>query len=255
MPDGKDEWYVSREGQRFGPVTFAELQDAARGGRLEPRSDMVYGGPLTEWKQAAEVEGLFEKRTPSVNDPATGPPPDSMADSGNYEFNGMPGELRLPGAPRIGYILGVTVLPFLIAAALVTFLPEAQSLAGETVGPYLPLLFLLVPLVMIIITVKRFQNLAMSGWWWFGLLVPLLNLWLQYRLFACPTGYAYTKRMDGIGWFLAVVFWLLMLAPIALFFLGGAEALGNLVESGKFEEIIEQVENALPALPEGDGEN
>jgi hypothetical protein len=46
-------------------------------------------------------------------------------------------------------------------------------------------------------------------------LIPLLNVWLGYRAFACPPGYAYNKKMDGVGILLALIYWLLAITYIA----------------------------------------
>jgi len=259
MASGKDEWWVTRQGERFGPVTFEQMVEAARSGRLEPRTDLVYGGKLSEWTPACEVEGLFERRQPTEEESAEAkaagghaPPDDSLADSGSYDFGHEPTHLDLPGAGRLGYFLGLLFLPTVLALGLAVLLPRLQEFVGETVAPWLPLLMLLVPIVAIVIIVKRFQNLAMSGWWWLGCFVPILNLWLNYRLFACPPGYGYTKKLDGIGKFLAVVYWLLVAASFVLPVIFGAAALHELQQSGKWEEFLNEIRNAMPERPPGE---
>ena len=37
-----DAWFYTREGERFGPVTFTDLQAAAGSGQLNPRLDMAW---------------------------------------------------------------------------------------------------------------------------------------------------------------------------------------------------------------------
>ena len=255
MSEEKDEWYVSRSGQRFGPVTFAEMAESAKAGRLEPRTDMVIGGGLTEWKPAGELDGLFERATPNDDEGLEGDPSghtrpkDSMADSGSFDFNrGGDQKLKLPGAPRLGYFLGITVLPTLIFVGLGKVMPQIQGFVGKEYAAWVALLVFLAPLVVVIVTVKRFQNLAMTGWWWFGLLVPFLNLWLYYRLFACPPGYRYTKKLDGVGKVLAVIYWLFPVAGIVagIVFAG---KLKELEESGKLEEFINKIEQQVPEIP------
>lgn len=254
MSKGKDEWYVSRGGQRFGPVTFAEMVQSARAGRLEPRTDMVIGGGMTEWKPAGEIEGLFERKAAHEggrdSDPGGHKPPsDSMADSGSYDHNkGQQQSLKLPGATRLGYFLGVTVLPILIFIGLSKAMPKIKELVGADYADWAELLVVIVPIVVIVITVKRFQNLAMTGWWWFGLLVPLLNLWLYYRLFACPPGYAYTRKLDLIGKLLAVVYWLCPVAVIVLAIVA-APQIKKLEEDGRLDDFIEQSEGWIPKIP------
>jgi hypothetical protein len=57
----------------------------------------------------------------------------------------------------------------------------------------------------------------MSRVWFFGLFAPFLNLWVWYRLFACPPGYAYHKKLDPLGWVLAVIHWGSLLLVVAAF--------------------------------------
>jgi uncharacterized membrane protein YhaH (DUF805 family) len=256
MSEGKDEWFVSRSGQRFGPVTFAEMVESAKAGRLEPRTDMVIGGGLSDWKPAGEVEGLFEKSAKTDGEGLEGdpsghtPPKDSMADSGSFDFNKGEGQhLKLPGAPRLGYFLGITVLPVLIAVGLGKVTPQILGFVGNEYGAWVALLLSLVPLVVFIaVTLKRFQNLAMNGWWLLGLMVPFLNLWLYYRLFACPPGYAFTKKLDVIGKVLAVLYWLMPVAGIvaAIIFAGKIKEMD---ESGELKEWINKIEQQLPKVP------
>ena len=53
---------------------------------------------------------------------------------------------------------------------------------------------------------RRLTNLGMSRWWCLTALVPVANLWLGYRCYACPTGYAYHKKLDVAGIILAILY-------------------------------------------------
>jgi hypothetical protein len=106
------------------------------------------------------------------------------------------------------YLFVCYILPFLWMAGVgfgMKFLEgkvEAGllTIAGLVLG--------LVPLILAIsATLKRFQNLGMTRLWFLGLFAPLLNLWVWYRLFACPPGYAHHKKLDPIGWVLAILHW------------------------------------------------
>lgn len=251
MAQGADEWWVSREGQRIGPVSFEQMVEAAKAGRLEPRTDLVYGGQLEDWVAAGEIEGLFERKKPKKEEPASdhGAPDDSLADSGSYDFGDRPAKIDQPGATRLGYILGMLFLPGVVAAGLLFVVPQVGAMLPESLAPFAPVLFLLVPLIAIMITVKRFQNLAMSGAWVLGLLVPLLNLWLNYRLFAAPPGYGFTGKLDGIGKFLAVIYWLFVIASLVLPVVFLPATLAHLNESGQLEEFVEQLEQFKARLP------
>jgi len=70
--------------------------------------------------------------------------------------------------------------------------------------------------VMVWMTFQRLSNLGMSRWWALAQILPFLNLWIQYRLLACPSGYALSRKHDGIGIALAVLYWLILALGIAL---------------------------------------
>jgi uncharacterized membrane protein YhaH (DUF805 family) len=226
------------------------MVDSARAGRLEPRTDLVIGGDLTDWKPAGEVDGLFERKKPAdggLPDPSGhAAPRDSLADSGSYDFDKPPQqELKLPGATRLGYFLGVTVLPVILFIGLAKVAPQIEKAAGPEYGPWAVFVAFLIPVfVVVAITVKRFQNLGMSGWWWFGLAVPILSLWLGYRLFACPPGYVYTKKLGGLGKFLAVIYWISPVAMVALAIAFG-EPLKKLQEDGTLDEWMNKIEKTI----------
>jgi len=96
-------------------------------------------------------------------------------------------------------------------------LPVIQPTLGENTIWALRGVQALMGVLSIMLAGQRFMNLGMTAWWLLGMLVPFLNWWLGYRLFACPPGYAMHRKMDGIGIFLAIVYWLFVAALIALF--------------------------------------
>jgi hypothetical protein len=84
---------------------------------------------------------------------------------------------------------------------------------------------------------QRLANLGMTRWWFFGNFVPILNFWIGYRCFACPGGYAYHKKMDGAGIFLAIVYWLLIAATLLFIAAILALMLGMVNDPGLQEEL------------------
>ena len=172
-------------------------------------------------------------------------PDDSMAESGDFEFDrGENNKLDLPGAHRLGYFFGVTLLPAVLVIGLSQVMPMMIEAAGPKYGGYIPYVFLLIPLLVLIITVKRFQNLAMSGWWWLGLYVPILQIWLYYRLFACPPGYAFTKKLDVAGKILAVIYWLALVGTVVAGILFGA-LVAKKSQDPEFQELLQEWENKI----------
>ena len=273
MSDTKDEWWVSRGGHQFGPVPFDQVIEAAKAGRLEPRTDMLFGGGLTTWVPAGEVDGVFEKIGAPAEDPdaqtakksskkkegekaaAAKASGEMLSDSGEFDFQkGGSEHLTLPGANRLAWILGTTVLPAALSAGIAVAIPELVGLLGKDLAPLASLLFLVPVIVPLVVTVKRFQNLAMSGWWTLLLVVPLLNLWLYFRLFACPPGYGFSKKLDTIGKVLAGLYGLLVVAIIGLIALGVTTGALSGVTNGsgfvqKLKNQAEEIENAAEKIP------
>ncbi len=212
----QDVWFYSHDGARLGPVSLAELRVLAVEGALNPRLDLVWTQGMADWKPAGEIEALFERRVnevPAGSNPYTPPQAESVGSL-------MQQQGEWPGARRRAYLGACLLLPVLWNVALV----NGPAALGT---PLEPALFqqinfggaLLLFIISIYYSLQRFVNLGMSRWWYLGHLVPFLNLWVGYRCFACPAGYAYHKRMDGAGIALAIFYWLtivlVLLAVIA----------------------------------------
>lgn len=54
-----NEWYYSKNGQRFGPVSAEGLRLLAQTGKLGP-SDHVWKAGMAQWLPASKIKGLFE---------------------------------------------------------------------------------------------------------------------------------------------------------------------------------------------------
>lgn len=212
-----DAWFYSHAGERLGPVSLTELQAKAAEGGLDPRHDLVWTQGMEEWKPAGEIDTLFERHVNEVAPPAnpyTSPQTESVGAT-------MQRQGGWPGARRRAYLSACLLLP-LLWNVLHTYGPAALD------TPLAPALLQKITLggtvafviIGIVFGLQRLANLGMSRWWYLGHFVPLLNLWVGYRCFACPAGYANHKQMDGIGIALAIFYWLLivvaLLAVIAL---------------------------------------
>lgn len=62
--DELQEWYYATDGVQAGPVTFAELSDAVRAGRIKQK-DLVWREGMADWQPASSVPGLVE--TPAAS--------------------------------------------------------------------------------------------------------------------------------------------------------------------------------------------
>ncbi len=72
-----DQWYLSRDGQSFGPYTWNEIVSFSQSGNLQPQ-DQLWNPATDQWTQADQVPGLFS--TPPAS-PSTQTP---MASSPSY---------------------------------------------------------------------------------------------------------------------------------------------------------------------------
>lgn len=203
----------------MGPVPFSDLRIKAIDGGLNPRLDMAWTQGMTEWKPTGEIDGLFDRKNAEEEpketlaptaDPYKPPQEESVA-------NQMAAEGEWPGARRRSYIFAILILPFAWNFIIAWSSVMMKEQFGAEVTSMIVLGALFVPfLAWIIYSVKRLVNLGMSGWWFFGNFVPFLNIWLGYRCFACPGGYAYHKKLDGAGIALAILYWLSLLAVVAM---------------------------------------
>ncbi|MEI8037310.1 MAG: GYF domain-containing protein [Verrucomicrobiota bacterium] len=213
----QDAWFYTRDGAQIGPVTLAELRGKVEEGALNPRLDLVWTQGQADWKPAGEIEGLFAKRTL--------PPPTALAPpSDPYlapKLESVEETMRRiddwPGARRRSFLLATVVFPMVWQLAV----PMSVVFLTQQLGPQIMAVVaagvIFVPLlVMIYYGLARLVNLGMSRWWYLANFVPGFNLWLGYRCFACPAGYAYHKKLDGAGVFLAIVYWMLVALGVLL---------------------------------------
>ncbi len=213
-----DTWFYTQQGERVGPVSFSDLKGKASDGTINPRLDMAWSPGMSDWKHAGEIEGLFERKaapeaqetqSPAA-DPYRPPTQDAVAET-------MAAQGEWPGARRRSYLIATLLFPILWQIATPFAAPLIQGALGQEIMTYLLIGIALVPLIVTVyFGLNRLVNLGMSRWWFLGNLVPFLNLWVGYRCFACPAGYAYHKKLDGAGVFLAIVYWLLIVIGVLL---------------------------------------
>ena len=210
----ENSWFYTREGERLGPVAFADLREKAGEAALDPRLDMVWKQGMAEWKPAGEIEGLFEKRA-AAEPESLAPPAGPATPLPGTPLNGMKMESDWPGARRRSFLFMTILFPFLWGI-LFSFIGQ---FLGPQLGPeimqYIGLAAGILPLITgIYFSLMRLVNLGMSRWWFLGNFVPLLNFWVGYRCFACPSGYAYHKKLDGVGIALAIFYWLSVVVAV-----------------------------------------
>jgi uncharacterized membrane protein YhaH (DUF805 family) len=236
-------WFYSHKGEQLGPVSFADLQLKSQGKLLDPRLDLVWTKGMAEWKAAGEVKGLFER--------SAAPPPSREAITPSIDLHRSPRQESVmaqldkdadwPGVRRRSFLFAVLILPFLISVASAMGAPLIVAQFGKEISIWIFLGISILPFVIAFyIHLERLANLGMSRWWYLGALVPLVNFWICYRCVACPSGYAFHKKIDATGVLLALIFWLLVLAAGALV----AAAFGIIGTP----EIRQQIQDALRTL-------
>jgi hypothetical protein len=237
----QDAWFFTQDGERLGPVSFADLRSRVGEGLLNPRLDMVWTHGMADWKAAGEVEGLFEKRADSVASQEALAPPAVMemeADRGSEPW--MDPDADWPGARRRSFYVLTLLFPLVWQLGFAAAAGFIAAVTGPRIMSVLLIVAALVPLVVVIhISLMRFVNLGMSRWWFFGNFVPILHLWVAYRLYVCPAGYAYHKKLDPIGVVLAVLFWL-MLACALLFLALILAVIFGAIANPEMQKMIEE---------------
>lgn len=237
------EWFVTHGGKQFGPVSMEDLRFEVERGELNPRLDMVWKNGMQDWIPAGEVEGLFKRNeeAKSAEEQKEAAFTQYQPEMGEEEKKLIRGEWI--GAGRGTYFFVCFILPFLWLAGVGFGMKFLEGKVDSGLLGIGGLVLCLVPVFLVIsVTLQRFQNLAMSRVWFLGLFAPILNLWVYYRLFACPPGFAQHKKLDALGWVLAILHWgtiLLLVAFVAFMFTLAAD--DDAVKTG-IEEFIQKIE-------------
>lgn len=242
-------WFYTRQGQQVGPVAFAELQEKARAGELNPRLDMAWTQGMADWKPAGEIEDLFEKRAPAEAPEALAPAADPYTPPQQNEAVGMLGpEGGWPGARRRSFYLMTILFPILWNIGFAFVVPLLQQQFGKEITGVATIGAMFIPwIVAIAYGLKRLVNLGMSRWWYLGNFVPILNLWVSYRMYVCPAGYAFHKKLDGAGVALAILYWLMILLIVLMV----ASFIAMMMGAIGSPEIQQQIEEAIRSLRQG----
>lgn len=238
----QDAWFYTRDGERLGPVAFSELQLKARESVLNPRLDMVWTQGMAEWKPAGEIDGLFEKRAALEPQESLAPTVDAQAPkpSGEELAEMMSSESGWPGARRRSFFLMTLLFPVVwqLGFAFGSVFLAAQL--GPEIMQFVTLGAMLVPFVLAIhFGLMRLVNVGMSRWWYLANFVPLLNVWVGYRMFACPAGYAYHKKLDGVGIALAIFYWLMVVIGV-LMVLAVIALLVGIVDDPNLQKLVQE---------------
>ncbi len=258
-PDNLKPWFITKNGERTGPYSLEELKAKVELHELNPRLDMAWKDGMEDWIKAGDVEGLFEKNT-SAESPEKKDNKKKKEESDTKsafeesEFEDEPSnnyeDEEWEGTSRGGFFFFIYIFPIIWFVGLFYASKMLGSEVPENILPIVVGCLALLPFLLgIFAIVQRLQNLAMSRLWFFGMIVPLLNIWLGYRLFACPPGYAEHKRLGALGWILAIIYSLPLIAMIAagaLVAVKGPDMFNEYIEKNRaqYEELMLKVEEA-----------
>lgn len=236
-------WFYTQKGEQTGPVSFAELQAKAREGSLDPRLDMAWRQGMADWKPVGEIEDLFEKRAEQQVSSSPAPVAEPYLPPQEHEPAGRPGpDAVWPGARRRSFIFMTLLVPNIVMLGLSLAIPLLQQQFGPQITGMATLGTLILVWILVIgYGLNRLVNLGMSRWWYLGNLVPILNLWVSYRMYVCPAGYAYHKKLDGAGVVLAILYWLMILFAVLMV----ASVIAIMIGAIGTPEMREQLEEVI----------
>ena len=222
MNEQESVWYYTQHGERKGPVTLEVLRGAIEHMKIDREKDLMWGPGLSDWVTMDKVPELQDMPAgpPASSAPATSQPsppasgigaankaspaapatpPDSSEDD-NALAGAMTERREGGGYPGMGRLM-FWVAPFCICAAayliLFVFLGSLDFNKGVDLLGFVPLAIVAVAIIACIFTIfSRLKNLEMSRWFVLLYCVPVANVWLDYRLYICPAGYSFHKKLD-----------------------------------------------------------
>ncbi|MEO5716569.1 MAG: GYF domain-containing protein [Luteolibacter sp.] len=200
-------WYFSKDGQQEGPVTAGQIVALVNASTLDPAVTQVWREGLADWIPLQQSPVFDEAR--SLPAPTIAPvkpvvpatpyivSPQALASS---RANRPEMPLEYPGIGRLAYFLismGLCIVFYAILFVIIFASLRSDSGAGMAMGALL--VGLLFAVGFFFLAVKRIVNLGMSGWAILWALVPFMNLWIHWRLLACPAGYQDHLTLDTAG--------------------------------------------------------
>lgn len=245
------EWFIARNGEQEGPLTALQVSEMLSSGELRAGEAMAWKEGMSDWKKLTESGVLAEasmagvtrsdglavpsgvqRQTSAPAQPAqpqqpTGSninvnpystPSTTAVSSGAFDS-----VIEYPGIGRLAYFLlqlALSVVTY--GLILVSVFAVASSSGVEAMGVVALGVVLVSAAGGLWIGVKRVQNLGMSGWAVLWSLVPIMNIWIGWRMFACPPGYDDHKQLDTAGkvltWIMVGFFILAIVANVMAVF-------------------------------------
>lgn len=120
-----DQWFYSRDGQQYGPVSMSELKNLAASDVVQP-NDYVWREGMANWVLATQVAGIFE---PGAAPPPPPAGPMSRGDVSNKRITAGVLALLLGSLGVHKFVLGMTGpgLILLLSTVCTCFLGSAVT--------------------------------------------------------------------------------------------------------------------------------
>lgn len=168
----QDAWFYSREGERFGPVAFSDLQAKAKEKELNPRLDLVWSEGMDGWKPAGEIDGLFERRTAAGDIEGSAPPP--LPEVMQQPATASP---AWPGIGRGTFITASIVFPVAWGFGFQAAAPFIAKELGPELMKIAAIVAVAIPFLMLVFfNISRLANLAMSWLVWVAIVLMFAGL-------------------------------------------------------------------------------
>lgn len=206
-----NQWYFVKEGKQEGPVTAPQLNALVKAG-IATTDIMVWRDGLPEWiawkdsgiqEEAAQV-AQASPSVPVARQPV-GTNPYLLSERNQ---NTLGTEIAYTGSGYTGYgrlryfltIMLMTIVSYAVAfAVLFVILSNTKSSGSGSMvvsGLVMVILMCVFGFASLYIGVQRVRNLGMSGWAILWTFVPIMNLWIGWRMMACPEGYEDHRTLD-----------------------------------------------------------
>jgi hypothetical protein len=239
-------WFYTCAGDRLGPVSFDELRTMVANGSLHPRLDRVWKKGMTDWEAAGEIAGLCERRTTVIQQNA--PLQTSYRPSQNGILTLTENDAPWPGINRQNLLLATLAFLFLWRFSLHVASPFlVQHFGNIHIAEIWQTAAFVLMALLAYCGLQRLVNLGMCKWWFLVIFVPILNLWLAYRCFACPPGYACNQKIDYVGIIIAILFWLITSAGV-LILISAIVLHSGIIHDTEFAQHLQAVIHSVKAL-------
>ena len=200
-------WYFSKDGKQEGPVSAVQIVALVNASAIDPATTQVWREGLADWIPLAQSTVFTEAgnlsapaiapvRSPAAVNPYAVSPSTLAASRANRPD--MP--LEYPGLGRLAYFLttiGICIVFYIILFFVIFTAFSTNSMAGMMGA--ITIFSLLTIAGTMFLGSKRTINLGMSGWAVLWSLVPFMNVWIAWRMMACPAGYEDHRTLDTAG--------------------------------------------------------